>query len=108
MPTDWKEDKLKYKYDPIPEEVSYKKKKIKQKIKKSDHKHQYEPCIFANQWPNPEKIGYKKGTYCPICGRIGERYSYYTLIDAEDLDNLPIFWNVDFSAKYIDLPKEEK
>lgn len=109
MPTTWKEELLKYKYSVIPEEVSYKKKKKKQKIKKADHKHQYEPCIFAKEWPTDgKKVGYHKGTYCPICGRIGDQNLFYTLTNAEDLDKFPVFWNVDFFAKYIDLPKEEE
>lgn len=33
MPSDWKEDKLKYKYDPIPEEVSYKEKENEKSCK---------------------------------------------------------------------------
>lgn len=105
----WKEKLLEYKYSVLPEEVTYKKKKkAKQKMKKSDHKHQYEPCIFAKEWPdNSRKVGYHKGVYCPICGRIGDQSFVYVL--AEELDGtLPIFWNVDFFAKYVDLPKEEK
>lgn len=107
MPSDWKEDKLKYKYDPIPEEVSYKKKKTKKAVKKSDHKHKYAYCIFSRKGPqDSQSFDYSYGTYCTICGRIGDRVFFGH--DNPDNVVLPIFWNIDFFKNYVNLDYEEE
>lgn len=106
--SEWKEDVIKYKYDPLPEEVRYTKKKQKSKSKKSDHKHNYAKCLFATTWHGQRrKVGFSDGTYCTICGRIGDRYIFNTLVSEDkNPDNLPIFWDIDFFAKYVPITKE--
>ena len=59
----------------------YKKKSKKTGRKRADHKHVYENCVFG--WPKlhyeaergllygPD-IEYSVGTYCPVCGKIGD------------------------------------
>lgn len=65
----------------IPEaddELRYRKKRSRT-VKKSNHKHQYENCVFGYNnlrldkahgfvWDDKE---FSVGTYCPICGKIG-------------------------------------
>lgn len=53
-------DDLWYGYEDNP----YKKSPEKKKVKKSDHKHDYKPCLLDDgHW-------IVKGTYCVHCGRI--------------------------------------
>lgn len=105
MPTDYKENVIAYKYTPLPEESRYKKKKQKKKVKKSNHKHIYAPCYFdygISVYRNHQKIRvYSSGTYCSICGRIGNYYFNNVPIEEANPD-LPIFKRefLDFS-KYI-------
>ena len=104
MPSEWKEDKLKYKYTPLPEQPKYQKKKQKKSRKKVDHKHNYVSCIFAYHWPTSGKVGYHEGTYCPVCGRIGNHLFYNILGKTHDLpEDLPVFWNVDWLDKYVSI-----
>ena len=65
-------------FDDVPR---YKKKARKTGRKRADHRHVYENCVFG--WPKlhyeaergllygPD-IEYSVGTYCPICGKIGD------------------------------------
>ena len=65
-------------FDDVPR---YKKKSQKTGRKRADHKHVYENCVFG--WPKlhyeaergllygPD-IEYSVGTYCPVCGKIGD------------------------------------
>ena len=90
MPSEYKETKIQYKYSILPDEPKYVKKKKKKKIKKSNHKHQYEECIFRiEKYTNLNLGEYFNGTYCPICGRIGD--VDITLTKVELHENLPIF-----------------
>lgn len=106
--SEWKEEAIKYKYAPLPEEAAYVKKKKKLRVKRSDHKHIYAKCLFATTWPGQRrKVGFSEGTYCTICGRIGDRYITTTLVsDDKNPDNLPVFWDIDFFAKYVPITKE--
>lgn len=88
MPSEYKEAKIQYKYSTLPDEPKYVKKKKKKKIKKSNHKHQYEKCIFRiKKYANLNLGEYFNGTHCPICGRIGD----ITLTKVELHESLPIF-----------------
>ena len=87
--SEWKKAAIEYKYAEIPEKPQYKKKKKKKKIKRSDHKHQYENCLYHISKFNKLNLGeYFIGTYCSICGRIDD-------ISIKDIslddNNLPIF-----------------
>lgn len=48
-------------------EIPKYKKKINQSIKKSKHKHIYETCLFYDM----KSKYYYKGSYCIVCGKIG-------------------------------------
>lgn len=60
----------------------YKKKSKKAGRKRADHKHVYENCVFGwlrlhyeaerGIFYGPD-IEYSVGTYCPVCGKIGDR-----------------------------------
>ena len=105
MPMSTKELKLAYKYAELPDEpAKYRKKKKKKSRKKSDHKHQYEPCLFdyhtsllQNGIEKPCMYG---GTYCVICGRIGD-----ITIGCKRItnDNLPIFEIDSWFDKFVNL-----
>jgi len=73
MPSDWNEDALRHKYDPLPEEPRHRKKSKKRHVK-SDHKHDYEEvAIDAGTYSmhRHERVkSYHKGTRCRICGKL--------------------------------------
>ena len=61
----------------------YRKKSKKKGEPKSDHKHVYEPCVFAYHGTHLERnkgfvpddyLSYTIGTCCRTCGKIGARY----------------------------------
>ena len=74
--SDWKEDTLRHKYDPLPEDAPRHRKKLKKKRVRSDHKHEYETvCIDAHSviYRRGEKIPYLYlGKRCRICGRLND------------------------------------
>lgn len=73
MPSDWKEDALRHKYDPMPEEPRHRKKAKKRHVK-SDHRHDYEEV--AIDAGTESVIGgvrhraYHMGMRCKVCGRL--------------------------------------
>lgn len=74
--SDWYEDALRHKYDPLPEEGPRHKKKVKKKHVRSDHKHEYETvCVDAHSFVltrgvrRPYMYFIKR---CKVCGRIGD------------------------------------
>ena len=89
-----KELMLKAKYAELPSEPKYKKKKTKKKIKRADHKHMYVPCYFDYKictYKDHKKIrSYAVGTYCFICGRIGN-YSWSNIPIEEANPDWPVF-----------------
>lgn len=99
--SEWKEAAIEYKYAEIPEKPQYKKKKKKKKIKKSDHKHIYASCMYNDgfyTYRNGEIVPMLwYGTYCIICGRIGD-ITYNT---DKLTKKLPIFEISLFKDKYI-------
>jgi hypothetical protein len=57
----------------------YKKKSQRKPPKKSKHKHIYEPCLleiplewYAHPHERSGKTCMKFGSYCPVCGKIGD------------------------------------
>lgn len=69
----------------------YKKKAKKKSAAKADHKHRFEPCVFQlDEAYFSRAYGFKVipggrnsiGTYCPICGKVGNVFAhdprYYT------------------------------
>lgn len=73
MPSDYKEQVIKYKYTELPEETRYKKKKKKSR-QRSDHKHCYASSIFdcghSIRYHGIKSPIYYIVDYCVICGRI--------------------------------------
>lgn len=71
---DWKEDALRHKYTPLPEDGPRHKKKAKKRHVRSDHKHEYEQvCIDTHSSVvkrNGKFPAYHVGTRCRVCGRL--------------------------------------
>ena len=71
--------------DFVEDQMPHKKKAKKKHIKKADHKHDFQPCVFS--YPS-EKFDKARGmlpateesigSYCTICGKIGEQYFHWT------------------------------
>lgn len=103
MPSEWKEEKLKYKYAELPEEPIRGKKKPKKKTKKSDHKHLYTDCILTIYGYYNDSTLYVRGSYCPICGKLDNVFlqDQFTEYEAEH-SGLPFFREkIDFFSKYV-------
>lgn len=73
---DWKEDSLRHKYAPLPEDAPRHHKKSKKVHIRSDHRHQYENVAIDTG--NVLICGGRKCPYvvvtrrCKVCGRLGE------------------------------------
>lgn len=72
-----KEDAIRHKYDPLPEDGPRHKKKAKRKHVRSDHKHEYEDvCIDSHRQVYTREEGwthvYDLGRRCRICGRLDD------------------------------------
>ena len=71
---DWKEESIRHKYEPLPEDAPRHVKKAKKRHVRSDHKHDYETvCIDAHT--RMLRIGKNLpclylGSRCKICGRV--------------------------------------
>ncbi len=81
--------------DYLEEEVPrYRKKSRKGSPPKSNHKHKYERCVFVYPEPdyrailrngrNEERECRTLGTYCPICGKIGNIALFWSQSDLTD------------------------
>lgn len=67
--------------DYMDEQMPYRKRAKPKSIKKSDHKHDFQPCVFEysiekfdkhrGMLPSTEE---SIGSYCTICGKIGDKY----------------------------------
>ena len=72
MPSDWKEDALHHKYDPLPEDAPRHRKKAKRRHVRSDHKHEYE-WVYVNDHVyeicNGMRLILKTVERCKVCGR---------------------------------------
>ena len=73
MPSDWKEDAIRHKYAPLPDEPRHRKKAKKRHVR-SDHKHEYEEvAIDAGTYTRSNgkrSESYHKGMRCKVCGRL--------------------------------------
>jgi len=98
-----KELTLQYKYADISDEVKYTKKKKKKSIKKANHKHKYEPCLFNLG----HSFGYNDlhlypGAYCPICGKI-EDIRFINIYS--NTDGLPVF-SISVFDKFVPIERD--
>lgn len=67
--------------DYMDDQMPHKKKAKRKGIKKTDHKHDFQPCVFEystekfdkhrGMLPSTEE---SIGSYCTICGKIGDKY----------------------------------
>lgn len=76
MPSDWKEDALRHKYDPLPEEPRHRKKARKRHVR-SDHRHEYEE-VLVDAHDDVLRDGEWRKVYhvrdrCKVCGRVGAK-----------------------------------
>ena len=90
--SDWKEDALRHKYDPLPDEPRHKKKSVKKRVR-SDHKHMYEnvavnthSCVLSKGTRTPFYYICKR---CKVCGRIGNGTMERNVDDLPD--DMPIY-----------------
>lgn len=71
--SDWHEDALRHKYDPLPDEPRFKKKRKKFHVR-SDHKHDYEQVCIDTHSETVTREGrfpsYCIAVRCRICGRL--------------------------------------
>lgn len=90
----------------------YKKKKqsgTSHASKKSDHKHSYSPCKFSikTTWPWRTDPLVELGSYCTICGKVGDRLFLFDEAKAKSFDeenpNAPVFDLSDYCDKLVDL-----
>lgn len=109
--SDWHEDSLRHKYDPLPDEPRYKKKSKKRHVR-SDHKHEYEKvCIDAHDLlyrPDNKMLMYHLGQRCRICGRL---YDWHMVPDlSEPPEGMPLYevdgW--DYLIDHKELPEERR
>jgi len=104
MPSDWKEDALRHKYDPLPEEPRHRKKAKKRHVR-SDHRHDYEPvCIDADtrRLTNGERPkNYHMGMRCRICGKLHDVRFWKFGEPPEDMPLYEVEGLNDLFAKYL-------
>ena len=93
--------------------------------KKSKHKHQYKECIIRYKFSfmGKNNLTTRLLSYCPICGKIGNRFSEgKSIVEDKGLhkqlpmsgekiyeqynDRLPVFYS-EYSDKYVDLSQRE-
>lgn len=95
--SDWKEDSLRHKYDPLPEEPRFKKKRKKHHVR-SDHKHEYEKvCIDAHTEAITREGRmpmYHIGIRCKVCGRLKDLKWWQH--EKEPPDGVPLYEVGDF------------
>ena len=75
MSSDWKEDSLRHKYDPLPEDGPRHRKRARKVHVRSDHRHDYERVcvddhsrVFSR---GEERPLYTLVDRCRVCGRVG-------------------------------------
>jgi hypothetical protein len=79
-------------------DAPYKKEKKKKKSARSDHKHTYVPCVFSwkqmpiwGDYPRKEYESHGIGSYCSICGKVGDLHYLWKGDWVDDYDGLPQF-----------------
>ena len=95
--SDWKEDSLHHKYDPLPEEPRHRKKARKRRVR-SDHKHVYETvCVDTHSWVRTrdgEFSSYHMCVRCKLCGRIQDIKLWR--FEPEPPEDMPLYEVEDF------------
>lgn len=79
MSNDHKEEYLRRKYSPTPEDAPRHKKRTKRRDKKSNHKHEYEDVAVYSACSRREF--YHEAKRCKICGKI---YTISFFVDHEE------------------------
>lgn len=110
--SDWHEDALRHKYDPLPEDGPRHRKKAKKRHVRSDHRHEYETvCVDAHSfvWREGAKVPYMTVvSRCKLCGRVGD-VQFRSDIN-EPPDDMPLYkvdgWDYLFNHK--ELPEERR
>ena len=110
--SDWHEDALRHKYDPLPEDGPRHKKKAKRRHVRSDHKHEYETvCVDAHSfvWSGGARVPYMDIVRrCKVCGRVGDVQFRSDL--HEPPEGMPLYevdsW--DYLLDHKELPEERR
>ena len=77
----------------------YKKKSCGKSSAKSKHKHEYVDCLFSVE---DSKGKLNKGSYCKICGKIGEMH--YFIVEKIEGNYRRVLMDEEIRAKYKELP----
>ena len=90
--SDWGDEVIRHKYDPLPDEPRYRKKAKKRHVR-SDHKHEYEDvCVDAHGYTITSEGRfpyYHIARRCKVCGRT---YTYKARVDMhEPPKNMKLF-----------------
>ena len=97
--------------DAVPHTPHRRGKSRKKGMKRADHRHTYEPCVFTyhglkldrgHGFVQDTEFRYMIGSYCSVCGRIQTRRHVRSL--TEEMRGLPTFYLDDTSKKCIELP----
>ena len=109
MPSDWKEDALRHKYDPLPEEPRHRKKAKKRHVK-SDHRHDYEEVALdagteSFFWGERHRA-YHMGIRCKVCGRL--RDVKFLWFDDEPPEDMPLYEVDGFNGLFAKQLDEER
>lgn len=110
--SEWGDEVLRHKYDPLPEDAPRHKKKAKKKRVRSDHRHEYETvCVDDHTFVHkgdkrvPEMHTARR---CKICGRIGDVWFRGNL--REPPDGMPLYevdgW--DYLLRHKELPESRR
>ncbi len=60
--------------------------KQRTKVKKADHKHDYQPIIVLGTVRDDNRLHFNIATYCPICGRCGD--GGFNIVSNETIEKL--------------------
>ena len=92
--SEWKEDAIRHKYEPIPEEPPRHRKRAKRQHVRSDHKHIYEDVCVDTGSCNIYRMNKKVPFFhvakrCSVCGRICN--VTIRLREVEPPDGMPLY-----------------
>lgn len=92
--SEWGDEIIRHKYDPLPDDASRHKKKAKKKRVRSDHKHVYEDvCVDAHSYSIRRGCGrvklYHRATRCKLCGRL-QNARFWAFKD-EPPEDMPLY-----------------
>ena len=110
--SDWHEDALRHKYDPIPDDGPRHRKKAKKRRVRSDHKHEYETvCVDAHsfEWRDGEWVPYMNIVRrCKVCGRVGNVRSRSDLHETPSDMPLYVVDGLDYLLGSRELPESRR